>query len=172
MIQERSAQYILEGKQIAFAAITSVHCDNALVVDGGATSTLTISFDNCTQIRPKVVAIQTASGATAIYTSHVCSKTYFAIDRLGSLRPNTVKAYIVPGLIYDLLSAKGLNKSGYRVIHDEDEMILGVYAVTNKKIDQAKSFAFMSEHSSPFYLKVKQMNAQQFGTTYVPNINW
>ena len=71
LIPERTAQYMFEGKQFAFAAITSVHGDNALVVvlvDGGATSTLTKSFDNCTQIRPKVVAIQTASGAMAIYT--------------------------------------------------------------------------------------------------------
>ncbi len=51
-IPERSAQYIFEGKQFAFAAITSVHGDDALVVDGGTTSTLTKSFDNCTQIRP------------------------------------------------------------------------------------------------------------------------
>ena len=45
-IPERSAQYIFEGKQFAFAAISSVHGDDALVVDGGATSTLTKSFDN------------------------------------------------------------------------------------------------------------------------------
>ncbi len=103
-ILERSAQYIFEGKQFAFAAISSVHGDDALVVDGGATSTLTKSFDNCTQITPKVVAIQTASGTTAIHTSHVCSKTYCAMDWIGELRPITVKAYIVHGLRYDLLS--------------------------------------------------------------------
>ena len=40
-IPERSAQYIFEGQQFAFAAITSVHGGDALVVDGGATSTLT-----------------------------------------------------------------------------------------------------------------------------------
>ena len=90
-IPERSAQYIFEGKQFAFAAISSVHGDDALVVDGGATSTLTKSFDNCTQIRPKVVAIQTAIGSSAIYSSHVCRKTYFAIGRSGELRPITVK---------------------------------------------------------------------------------
>ena len=161
-IPERSAQYIFEGKQFAFAAISSVHGDDALVVDGGATSTLTKSFDNCTQIRPKVVAIQTASGSTAIYTSHVCSKTYFAIDRTGELRPISVKAYIVPGLRYDLLSVKGLNRAGYRVIHDEDGHESGIYAVINKKIDHSKSFAFMSEHSNLFYLKIEQTNAQQF----------
>ncbi len=38
----------------------------------------------------------------------------------------------------------------------------GVYAVLKKKIDPAKSFAFMSEYSSLFYLKIEQMNEQQF----------
>ncbi len=84
-IPERTAQYVFEGKQFAFAATTSVHGDDELVVDGGATSTLTESFDNCTQIRPKVVAIQTASGSTAINTLHVCLKTYFAMDRTGQM---------------------------------------------------------------------------------------
>jgi hypothetical protein len=41
-------------------------------------------------------------------------------------------------------------------------MISGVYAVINKKINQAKPFAFMSEHTGLFYLKVEPMNAQQF----------
>ncbi len=48
------------------------------------------------------------------------------------------------------------------MIHDEYDMQSGVYAVINKKIDPAKSFAFMSEHSSLFNLKIEQMNAQQF----------
>jgi hypothetical protein len=48
------------------------------------------------------------------------------------------------------------------VIHDEDDMESGVYAVINRKIDTAKAFAFMSEHSSLFYLKIEQMNAHQF----------
>ena len=94
--------------------------------------------------------------------SALCSKTYFAIDRIGELRPITVKAYIVPGLRYDLLSVKGLNRAGYRVIHDEDGHESGIYAVINKKIDHSKSFAFMSEHSNLFYLKIEQTNAQQF----------
>jgi hypothetical protein len=36
---------------------------------------------------------------------------------------------VVPGLKHDLLSVKGLNQSGYRVIHDEDEDESGVFAV-------------------------------------------
>ncbi len=66
-----------------------------------------------------------------------------------------MKAYLVPALRHDLLSVKGLNKSGYRVIHDEDEMGSGVYAVINRKFDTAKSSAFMSEHSNRFYLKIE-----------------
>jgi hypothetical protein len=58
-----------------------------------------------------------------------------------------VKTYIVPTFRHDQLSAKFLNKSGYCVIHDEDDMEIGVYAFINKKIDPAKSFASMSEHS-------------------------
>jgi hypothetical protein len=138
--------------------------DDMLIVDGGTTSTLTKSFENCTQImiRPKVVAIQTVGGSTCIYATHVCLKTYFVWARTGTIRPIIVKAYIVPALRHDLLSVKGLNKSGYRVIHDEDEMESGVFAVINRKIDTSKSFAFMSEHSDLFYLKIEQMNAQQF----------
>ncbi len=48
------------------------------------------------------------------------------------------------------------------MIHDEDDMESGVYAAINRKIDTAKSFAFMSEHSNLFHLKIEQMNAQQF----------
>jgi hypothetical protein len=55
-----------------------------------------------------------------------------------------------------------LNKAGYRVIHDEDFHESWIYAVINKKIDHSKSFAFMSEHSNHFYLKIEQTNAQQF----------
>jgi hypothetical protein len=49
------------------------------------------------------------------------------------IRPIVVTAYIyyiVPALRHGLLSAKGLNKSGYSVIHDEDEMESGIYAVS------------------------------------------
>jgi hypothetical protein len=57
-------------------------------------------------------------------------------------------AYVGPGLKHDLGSVKGLNQSGYRVIHDEDEEESGVFAVINKKINKSRSFPFMSEHSN------------------------
>ncbi len=88
--------------------------------------------------------------------------TYYVRDRLGEIRPFVVKAYVVPGLKYDLLSVKGRNQAGYRVIRDEDEEESAVFAVINKKIDKAKSFPFMSEHSNLFSLKLEQMSATQF----------
>ena len=79
-------------------------------------------------------------------TTHRCLKTYNVRDRLGKIRPFVVKAYVVPGLKHDLLSVKGLDQSGYRVIHDEDEEESGVFAVIN--------FPFMSEHSQSFLSKI------------------
>ena len=74
-------------------------------------------------------------------TSHLCYKTYFVKDRLGEIRPIIVKAYVVPGLKYDLLSVKGLNRAGYVVNHHPDPEQSGVFAVINNKIDKSKSFA-------------------------------
>ena len=121
-----------------------------------------IPAENCTLVKQKVVEIQTAHGGTQMNTTHRCLKTYYVRDRLGEIRPIVVKAYVVPGLKHDLLSVKGLNQAGYRVIHDEDEEESGVFAVINKKIDEAKSFPFMSEHSNLFSLKLEQMSATQF----------
>ena len=67
-----------------------------------------------------------------------------------------------PGLKYDLLSVKGLNQAGYAFSHHPDPEPSGVYAVINNKIDKSKSFAFISEHSNLFYLKLEQMSARKF----------
>ncbi len=108
-----------------------------------------------------MVQIQTAHDGTQMSTTHRCLKTYYVRDYLGENRPIVVKAYVVPGLKHDLLSVKGQNQSGYRVIHDEDEEESGVFAVINKKIDKAESFPFMSEHSKQILLKLEQMSATQ-----------
>jgi hypothetical protein len=44
--------------------------EDALICDGGATSTLTKSLENCTLVKQKVVEIQTAHGGTQMDTTH------------------------------------------------------------------------------------------------------
>jgi hypothetical protein len=148
--------------KFAGASTSTIKCGgDKFLFDGGATSTLTKSVENSTHIRPKVAEIQTAGGATSIYTTYVCLKTCFVRDRTGTIRPIVVKAYIAPALRYALLSVKGLNKSGYRVIHDEDDLESGVYAVINRNRTLRKSFAFLC---TQVFFPEKQMNAQQFET--------
>jgi hypothetical protein len=117
-----------------------------LAMNGGDTSTLTRSLENCTLVNRR--HIQTAHSATLMSTTYRCLMAHYIRDRLGGTRPIVVRAYVVPGLKHDLLSVEGLNQSGYRVIHDADEEESGVFAVMNKKIDKSKSFPFMSEHSN------------------------
>ena len=81
-------------------------------------------------------------------TTHLCFKSYFIKDRLGEIRPIIVKAYVVPGLKYDLLSVKELNRAGYAVNHHPDPEQSGVYAVINNKIDKSKSFPFITSTQS------------------------
>ena len=88
---------------------------------------------NCSDVRERVVPIQTAQGGTVMLTTHVCLKTYFVRDRTCELRPITTKTYIVKNLKRDLLSGKALNRAGYRlgIILDEDPEESGVYAVND-----------------------------------------
>jgi hypothetical protein len=46
----------------------------ALCCDGGATSSLSSSFNDCAEIKERVVPIQTAQGGTVMLTTHVCRK--------------------------------------------------------------------------------------------------
>ncbi len=67
-------QYIINSLEFAGVSRSTIKCPNdAHMVNCGATFTLTKLFDNCTQIRPKVVVIQTAGSATSIYTTHIDS---------------------------------------------------------------------------------------------------
>ena len=116
--------------------------------------------------------MQTAQGATLMSTTHLCLKTYYVRDRLGKIRPIVVKACVVPGLKYDLLPVKGLNIVSTRVImqytttqiHRSRAYLRSEIALTNnlKKLNKAKSFPFMSEHSRFLNIKLEQMSAKHF----------
>ncbi len=60
-----------------------------VICDGGATSTLSSSFENCTDCQPKTVEIKTAEGGVVMTTTHVCMKTYYVKSRTGEIRPLT-----------------------------------------------------------------------------------
>jgi hypothetical protein len=134
-----------------------------LSCDNGATTSLSSSFLNCTEITERAVAIDTAQDGTVMMTTHVCLKTYYVRDQTGELRPITTKTFVVNKLKHDLLSGKMLNKAGYRIILDEDPEESGVYAVNDEKICVSKSFPFMSEHKNLYYLKTEPLTLRQFG---------
>jgi hypothetical protein len=77
-----------------------------LCCENGATTSLSSSFLNCTEITERAVAINTAQDGTVMMTMHVCLKTYYVRDRTGELRPITTKTFIVNKLKHDLLSGK------------------------------------------------------------------
>ncbi len=104
---------------------TSTEEIKPVICDGGATFTLSSSFENCTDCQPKTVEIKTveiktAEGGVVMTTTHVCLKTYYVKSRPGEIRPITTKAFIVPSLRSDLISVKSVNRQGYRVVHDPD----------------------------------------------------
>jgi hypothetical protein len=80
-------------------------------------------------------------------TTHLCMKTiYYVKSRIGGIRPIVIKTYIVLTLRTDLIlvPVKSLNRQGNRVIHDADPEESGISPVFNGKIDESKSFSFMS----------------------------
>jgi hypothetical protein len=60
--------FVGEKSFISTGEITPVICD------GGATSTLSPSFENCTDCQPKTVEIKTAEGGIVMTTTHVCNE--------------------------------------------------------------------------------------------------
>ncbi len=65
------------------------------IVDCGASSTLTWSLINATDIEEKVTIIETADGEENMRSTHRCNKTYFARNQMGDPVPITVPALFV-----------------------------------------------------------------------------
>ena len=98
-----------------------------LVCDCGATSTLTNSMINCTDVEERVVSIQTAQDGATMKSSHVCMKTYFTLSRAGEIVAISTRSYYVKSLQCDLLAGRALTRAGYRVVLDEDTDISGIH---------------------------------------------
>ena len=135
-----------------------------LTTDCGATTTITNSFVNMTNVVQKVVTIQTAMAGLTMKSSHVGNKTYYVIDRTGSIRPITTKAFYVQEAKQDLLGGRALVNADYRVILDKRPDIAGVYPVEQDgTIDPATSFPFLSEYSEGlFYLRTTSMSSTKY----------
>ncbi len=54
------------------------------------------------------------------YNTPLLQKIYYVCNRPGEIQPLVVKAYVVPGLNYDLLLVNVLNQAGYAVHHHQD----------------------------------------------------
>ncbi len=78
MISEKSACAIKGEAEFAFPReeFTTEEI-KPVICDGGAMSTLSSSFENCTDCQSKTVEIKTAEGGTIMTTTHVCTKTYY-----------------------------------------------------------------------------------------------
>ena len=105
VISEKAARAIKGKAEFAYLReeFTSTEEIKPVICDGGATSTLSSSFENCTDCQPKTVEIKTAEGGAVMTTTHVCMKTYYVKSRTGEIRPLTTKAFIVPSLRSDLI---------------------------------------------------------------------
>ncbi len=69
--------------------------EDLLTFDCGATSTLTESLYNMTEVEPKVVTIQLAMDGITMKSSHIGIKTYYIYDRTGTIRPVRTKEIYV-----------------------------------------------------------------------------
>ncbi len=118
-----------------------------IIVDGGCTNSLTSSFENCADCKPRITRIKKAKGGIAIKTTHACMKTYCFRSRTGDIRPITTKAFIFPKLKTDLISVKGLNFQGYSVVHHPDPDESEIFPMIKRKIENSQSLAFMCELS-------------------------
>ena len=146
-------------KNCEFAAVGSETDRNyepeskLIICDGGCTTTLTSSFENCADCQPRIAKIKTAEGGMVMETTHMCMKTYYVRTWTGEIRLITTKACICPKLKTDLLSVKSLLFQGYSVVHHPDTDESGIFPIIDWKTDKSQSFAFMSEHSTLFLSK-------------------
>jgi hypothetical protein len=116
-----------------------------LAFDCGATSTITSSLYNMSEVVPKKVKIQLAQAGASMTSTHVGIKTYYVYDRTGSIRPIRTRALVVPDVKQDLLGGKALTNRNHRIILDDEEDIAGVYPkAADGSIDPSNSFPFMT----------------------------
>jgi hypothetical protein len=105
---------------------------SVIVLDCCASTTVTGSLLNCTDVEVKKTKIQTAKDREGMTATHSYKKKYFVINRLGYIISITTPAIYVRNLPQDLMGGKPVNRENIRVIFDEDQDICGLYPLNDK----------------------------------------
>lgn len=134
-----------------------------LTVDNGATSTLTRSLFNMSDVTPRITKIHLAGQGMTISSTHAGYKTYYVEDATGTIRPIRTLALFVPSLEDDLLAGRALIRSKYRIIMDEDESLSGIFPVVKGEIDPATRFPF-AESEGLFYIETIPLSQTKYKT--------
>ena len=132
-----------------------------LIVDCGATTTLTTTLMNMSNVSARVIDIQLAGKGSLLRSSHIGDKTYYVLDVTGSVRPITTRAFYVKELQRDLLGGRALVNADYRIILDKNTDISGVYPVINGNINELTRIQF-SPGNALFCLQSVKMSATKF----------
>jgi hypothetical protein len=136
---------------------------SVIVVDCGASTTMTGSLLNCSDIEERITTVETAKDGEGMTATHSCNKTYFVRNRVGEVVTITTPAIFVRGLPQDLLSGKAVNRNNVRIILDEDSEISGLYPLDeSNEIRFQDSIPFISEPMDLFYLQTEKMKWTTF----------
>ena len=84
--------------------------EDLLTFDCGATTTVTESLYNMTDVVPKVVTIQLAKDGMTMKSSHIGIKTYYVYDRTGSIPTSKDKSIICQGTQARFIGRKGIDQ--------------------------------------------------------------
>ena len=143
--------------------IDSDQSSGLLVVDCGATTTLTDSLFNMTEVQPKVITIQLAGDGITLQSSYIGKKTYYIPDVTGSIQPVTTRAFYVKDLKHDLLGGRAVGDASNRVILDKDPKVAGVYPVIKGEIDATTKFEFVGTKGL-FFLRTVPISVTKYST--------
>jgi hypothetical protein len=133
------------------------------IVDYGASSTLTRSLINASDIEEKVTIIEAVDGEERMRSTHKCIKTYFVRNQMGDPVAISVPALFVRGLHQDLIGGKAVNNLNIPVILDADPDICRLYPLTkDKEQNHQDSIEFIGEPTDLFYLQTKEIDGTRF----------
>ena len=103
IVREYTARAAMARSSDAGPTVTQIKDKSVVVMDCGASRTVTGSLLNTREVIEKTINIETADGKQSMKSSHTCLKTYFLRNRTGEVKPITVQAIYVMEFPQDLL---------------------------------------------------------------------